>query len=118
KIIDMKKKLILAMCLLVAGIGYVTAQDILVQDVPSVVKSSFDKAFTKASKVEWEMKGNLYNAEFEIGRRDYEVWLDQKGSFVKVKKEMRANELPAVVLNSVKQNYKGYRIADVDRFEE
>ncbi|MNL06009.1 hypothetical protein D3C87_1266300 [compost metagenome] len=57
----MKQQLFLALGLLCSGMAYV--QDIAVKDVPGAVMNSFNKVFPKASHVEWEMKGGLYNAE-------------------------------------------------------
>lgn len=112
----MKQKLIVAICLLFSSLSY--AQDITVSEVPSVVLNSFNKTFPKATGVDWEMKGDLFNAEFDIGRRDHEVWLSSKGEIVKHKKEIKARELPSAVSNSIKQDFKGYRIDDVDQIEE
>lgn len=112
----MKKRLLLAIALLFSGFTY--AQDIPAKDVPAEVLKSFQKAFPNATKIEWELKGDLYNADFDIGRRDHEAWFTSKGSIVKHKKEIRAAELPLAVSNVIKKNYKGYRIDDVDQFEE
>lgn len=112
----MKRKLLLAVGLLFSGFTY--AQDIPAKDVPLEVRNSFQKAFPNATKVEWELKGDLYNADFDIGRRDHEVWFTNKGAIVKHKKEIRAKELPVAVSNVIKKNYSGYRIDDVDQFQE
>ncbi|NRF37849.1 PepSY-like domain-containing protein [Pedobacter foliorum] len=112
----MTKKLLLAICLLISGLTY--AQDLLVSEVPPTVLNSFNKSFPKATRVEWERKGDLYNVEFDVARRDNEVWLNDKGAIVKHKKELRSSELPAAVFNTLKQSYKGFRIDDVDRYEE
>ncbi|NQX41169.1 Putative beta-lactamase-inhibitor-like, PepSY-like [Pedobacter steynii] len=112
----MKQSIILAAGLLFSGLTY--AQDIPVKEVPSVVLNSFSKAFPQAVKVDWEKKGDLFNADFDIGRRDHEVWLNHKGAIVKYKKELRSRELPSVVANSIKKNFKGFRIDDVDKYEE
>ncbi|MBB2150430.1 PepSY-like domain-containing protein [Pedobacter gandavensis] len=112
----MKKRLLLAVALLFSGLTY--AQDIPAKDVPLEVRNSFKKAFPNATKVEWELKGDLYNADFDIGRRDHEVWFTSKGAIVKHKKEIRAKELPVAVANVIKKDYSGYRIDDVDHFEE
>lgn len=112
----MKNSIILAAGLLFSGLTY--AQDIPVKEVPSVVLNSFNKAFPQAAKVDWERKGELFNADFDIGRRDHEVWLNPKGAIVKHKKELRARELPSVISNNIRKNFKGFRIDDVDRYEE
>ncbi|WP_342332274.1 PepSY-like domain-containing protein [Pedobacter sp. FW305-3-2-15-E-R2A2] len=112
----MKQSIILAAGLLFSGLTY--AQDIPVKEVPSVVLNSFNKAFPQALKVDWEKKGDLFNADFDIGRRDHEVWLNPKGGIVKHKKELRVRELPSVIVNSIKKNFKGFRIDEVDKYEE
>lgn len=111
----MKQRLFLAVCLLFPGLTY--AQDINVGAVPPVVVTSFNKAFPKAAKVEWEMKGDLYNADFDVDRRDHEVWINGKGSIVKHKQEIKSRELPTLVAQSLKKNFKGFWIDDVDKYE-
>lgn len=112
----MKQQLFLALGLLCSGMAY--AQDITVKDVPGAVMNSFNKVFPKAAHVEWEMKGGLYNAEFDLGRRDHEVWLNNKGAIIKHKQEIRGRELPETVLKSLKQNYKGFWIDEAEKYEE
>lgn len=111
----MKQKLLLALSLLFSSLTY--AQDIPVSSVPAAVMNSFTKAFPNAVKVEWEMKGELYNAEFDVNRRDHEVWLNAAGAIVKHKQEVKSRELPAAVSASLKKNYKGFWIDDVDKYE-
>lgn len=111
----MKQRFLLAVCLLFSSLAY--AQDIPVSSVPAPVLNSFTKAFPKAVKVEWEMKGDLYNAEFDVDRRDHEVWLNNTGAIVKHKQEIKSRELPATVSASLKKSYKGYWIDDVDKYE-
>lgn len=111
----MKQRLFLVACLLFSSLTY--AQDIPVSSVPAAVMNSFNKAFPKAVKVEWEMKGDLYNADFDVERRDHEVWINSKGAIVKHKQEIKSRELPAAVASSLKQNFKGFWIDDVDKYE-
>ena len=111
----MKQRLFLAVCLLFSSLAY--AQDLPVSSVPATVMNSFNKAFPKAAKVEWEMKGDLYNADFDVDRRDHEVWINNKGAIVKHKQEIKSRELPAVVAQRLKQDFKGFWIDDVDKYE-
>ncbi|RZK52612.1 MAG: hypothetical protein EOO87_14830 [Pedobacter sp.] len=106
--------------LLLAGICFSAqafAQDIAANKVPSVVINTFKQAFPKASKVEWELKVDLYNADFNIGTTDHEAWLDKKGTIVKQKKDIATKNLPSLVTKSINDNFKGYRIDDVDWYE-
>ncbi len=93
------------------------AQDLAEAEVPRVVVNVFHKTFPKASKVEWEKKIDGYNVEFDIGRRDHEVWINDQGQIVKHKKELRSSELPKPVRDAIAQQYKGFRIDDADQFE-
>lgn len=112
----MKKQILWVVCLLFAGTVY--AQDLPQQDVPSVVVNVFNQRFPKAVDVEWEKKGDLYNVEFEIGRRDHEAWIDGKGNMVRHKQEISSRELPKAVTSSIKKMFTAYRLSDVDKIQE
>lgn len=111
----MIQKFLLAFGLLYSNLIY--AQDIPLKEVPSPVINSFKKAFPNATDIEWEMKGELYNAEFDINRKDHEVWINDKGSIIKHKREIRTRDLPEVVTKTLKQNFKGYWVDDVAKYE-
>lgn len=112
----MKNLLIItAAALLSTNISF--AQDISTAEVPSVVLNAFNRSFPNSSKVEWELKGENYNAEFDINWRDHEVWISKTGTIVKHKKELKPAELPARVATQIKQNYASFRIDDVDQYE-
>ena len=96
----------------------VYAQDIPVNQVPSVVTNSFNRSFPKAREVEWEKKGSLYNADFEVSNIDNEVWIDAKGIIVRSKKDMTKAQLPVAVSTAIKKEYPAYRIDDVDQYVE
>lgn len=112
----MKNKLFIGIGLLFSGM--VNAQDLTVNDVPSVVLNSFNKSFPNASKVEWEKKGELYDADFEIARKDHEVLLNAKGQVVRHKQDISSKSLPAAVKSNISKSYKGYRIDDIDQIKK
>ena len=96
----------------------VFAQEIPATQVPSVVKNSFSKSYPSAKGVEWEKKGNLYNAEFDLSRIDHEVWIDAKGIIVRHKKDLNRAQLPAAVSAAIKKQYPQHRLDDVDQYTE
>lgn len=111
------KKIILAIA---TGIflfaGSVTAQDIRSSEVPSVILNKFKTEFPKAKDIEWEMKADTYNVEFEIGRSaDHEIWYDKSGNQLKHKEEFPKSQLPKAVLNTLQKDFKGYKIDDVEK---
>lgn len=95
------------------------AQDIPQSQVPSVIVNEFNKQFPKATDVEWEMDGSLYNVEFEIGWNiDHEVWYNAEGKVVKHKEDISKSELPKAVIDRIKTDFKGYSIDDLERISD
>lgn len=112
----MKKVTLIIAAALFLMVGSVTAQDLSQGQVPSVILNNFKKAFPKASDVEWEMKGDLYNVEFETGSStDHEVWYNSEGTLTKHKEDISRKELPNAVTQKIKQEFKGYRLSEVKR---
>lgn len=110
------KKIILAAAIAVSSLA-ANAQDLRQSEVPSLVLSALQSKFPNAEKVDWEKKGDLYKAEFDISRRDHDVWIDAKGNIVKHKEELTVADLPEAVSNKIKSDYKDYKIDDVDKVE-
>ena len=115
----MKSKTIQLAVLLLLGTGTIFAQDIPKSQVPSVIVNNFKKEFPKANDIEWEMQGDLYNVDFEIGWfTDYEAWFTASGKLVKQTQEISKSDLPKAVINSIKTQYKEYRIEDAKKIIE
>ncbi|SDW33114.1 PepSY-like domain-containing protein [Aequorivita viscosa] len=95
------------------------AQDVPENQVPSVILNTFKKEFPKASDIEWEREGELYNVDFEIGYfTDYEAWFDASGKLIKYSEEISEKDLPQAVKDTVKKQFDGYRIDDVEKITE
>jgi hypothetical protein len=96
------------------------AQDVPQSQVPSLVLNSFQQAFPKASDVDWEMDGDKYKVDFEIGLKgvDHEVWYDQGGKLLKHTEEISKADLPEAVRAKIEADYGSYRIDDVRKITE
>lgn len=94
------------------------AQDIPQSEVPSIILNAFKQHFPKASGIEWERKGEMYEAEFKIGTADYEVFYNSSGKLMRVKNDIAESELPAVVSSAIKKDFPGYRIKDLEKIDE
>ncbi len=113
----MKTIKILAIAILLTGVA--SAQDVPQSQVPSVVVNSFKKEFPKASDVEWEKQNDQYNVEFEIGFfTDYKAWFDPTGKMIKYTEEIWNSKLPETIKNTIKTQYKGYRIDEAKKITE
>lgn len=94
------------------------AQDIPQSEVPSLVLNAFQSKYAKVTDLEWEKKGDLYKAEFEIGKRDHDVWIDANGQVTKHKEDFPKSELPAAIRQKIESEFKDFTIDDVDKIEE
>jgi hypothetical protein len=66
----------------------VNAQNLSADKVPTKVMADFQKNYPQAKDIEWEMKGNYLQVEFDLGRYDHEISYDNAGKVVKVEKEI------------------------------
>lgn len=97
---------------------FCVAQDIPQSQVPSVVVNSFKQQFPKATDVEWELKGDQYQVEFEIGLADHEAWIDATGKIVTLRQEIPAKDLPEAVKTTIKRDFDGYRTTDTKKITD
>jgi len=86
--------------------------------VPQQISNDFQKSYQNATDVEWEKELDYYKVEFEIGRDDYEIWYSANAKVLKTEKEISPNKLPAAVTSTIKNNYSGYSIDDVEEVIE
>lgn len=114
----MKKQLIIFSAVLgMASVSH--AQELSVNQVPSIIVNEFSREFPKARDVEWEIDKGLYQVEFEIGwGRDQELWYDSAAILKRQKEEMKISEIPKLIRDSIKNSYEGYSIEGVTRITE
>lgn len=108
----MKSLKILAIVLFTTG--FAKAQDLNSADVPGNLKDTFNKEYPKATDVEWEKEMDNYKVEFDLNRRDHEVWYNASGSMIKKEQEMVETELPQSIRAAIQSKYAGYRVDDVE----
>ena len=103
----------------IIGSGTIFGQDIPESQVPSVILNNFKKEFPKASDIEWEKKGDLYNVEFEIGWfTDYEAWFSSDGKLTRYTQDITDADFPKAIAKTIKSQYSAYRIDDVEKIVE
>jgi hypothetical protein len=82
---------------------------------PAELQQKFWKDFPKAYDVEWEMAGNVCEAEFEIRVTDYKAFYDAKGNLLMYGCDIKASNLPATVKSAAEKLYPKYRFDDVKK---
>lgn len=114
------ENLILTISILGLSITNISAQDIRQSEVPSVILNHFQKSFPKAADIDWEIKGNYYEVEFETGflGDDHKILYSRDGKLVRHEEEISKSNLPKTVLASIKRSFNGYRTDDIKKITE
>jgi hypothetical protein len=110
-------KKIFLLCSIALLCSGAVAQDISAAQVPSAVSNALGTAYPKAEDLKWKLKNDLYHADFEIGKDDYDVWLDGTGKIVKRKYEIPTKQLPAAIQATLTKDYAGYTAHDAEKTE-
>jgi len=115
----MKKRFLIIPLILLFFANFSFAQDIAESDIPASITNNFKQEFPNASDLEWEMDGELYNAEFDDeNSADHDVWYNQNGEIVKHKQEITKEELPEKVLSKINMEYQDFKIDDIKKIVE
>lgn len=81
------------------------------------VKKAFKLMYPEATRVEWELENNYYQADFYENGLEKETWFDQNASWVMTKTEYKYN-IPSVVKDALNKNgYASWQIDDVEFIE-
>lgn len=112
------KTIIGIITMMVAVASSAIAQDVAEKDVPSVVLNALRSKYSNAVKVDWELHNDVYKAEFDVGSREHDVWIDKNGNITKVKGDFPKKELPQAVVQKLQSEFAGYKIDDADKIEE
>lgn len=114
------KKIVITTLLISAFALGLSAQKIFPEQVPSVIINKFNHDYPKARDIEWELKGNNYEVEFELGLadKDYEILYSPSGEVLRIEQEISASDLPEVVNQKVMTEFPGHRMKDVKKIVE
>jgi hypothetical protein len=103
-----KLRIIFAALALIAGTSAFANPGVTVTEA---VKKAFVKNFSSALHVNWEKKEAFYFANFEMGDHVVTVAYDEDGQMLGMSRTISISQVPLNVVQSVKDEYKGYRIA-------
>jgi hypothetical protein len=87
------------------------------QEIPSVVINAVMTKYPDAKELDWEVKNGIYEAEFDLGKDDYEVWVNAEGTILKIEQEIKNTQVPAAILSKLKSDYADFKLDDAKRIE-
>lgn len=86
--------------------------DVKVEDVPAAVREALMSSFPNATGIDWEKKGEDFEADFDVDRVDYNAMLTASGTVIKHKYDIPETELPEAIRATITQNYAEHKIDD------
>ena len=108
---------LIALLIAMSAGGTVGAQDVNTADVPSIVANTFKTQFPNATDVEWELEGEIYKADFEIGKADHDIWIDKSGKVTRHEQDIQKSDLPAAIAQHLTTSFKDYSVDDITKTE-
>ncbi len=105
---------------LLLGVGYVNAQEKKEKEiaVPAATKAALLKQFPNAKDLEWEKKGDVFEAEFELNKEEAHALIDASGKIIELEVEMDAAQLPKAIADYVTKNLEGKRIKEAAKITD
>jgi hypothetical protein len=113
----MKKRILLLSIALVSLTAFSFAADAPVSVSKNVI-SSFNKQFSNARDIKWESHADFVKAQFSINDIVLYAYFNQSGDLIAITRYISPNQLPLVLLNSLKKEYaSGYWVSDLFEIE-
>jgi hypothetical protein len=111
-------KQIFLFCAAVLSFEVLQAQKLRESEVPVNVKNAFTKSFPDVKKVEWSKESDSeFEAEFKNGGLEQATNFDTSGNWIVTETEIKKSKLPAAVQASLKKEFAGYKIEEVEKVE-
>ena len=112
----MKKLALMMVAAMITSLTF--AQKMKEKDVPSTVKTSFQKIFPQSNVEKWEKEGDNFEAEFELNKSEQSVLFDAQGNIIETEIEIELSQLPNRVLDYVKTNYKRLSVKEAAKITD
>lgn len=94
------------------------AQKISESKVPTAVLISFKDKFHDATKATWKIENNSgYEVEFLTDKTKQSAKFAKSGKWLKTKNEIKAEELPKEVSQTIAKEFAGYKIEKTEKAE-
>lgn len=107
----MKKTILLLSIVLVSFTAFSFAADAPV--ISKNVISSFNKQFSNARDIKWELQANFVKAQFSINDMVLFAYFNNSGELIAVTRFISPSQLPLEILTSLKKSYAEYWVSDL-----
>ncbi len=88
------------------------------QSTPTKVQDAFNTKFPNAKSVEWEKENDTeWEAEFKLNGIEYSANFGTDGTWKETEHEIKVNELPENVKNTLANEFSEYEIEEAEMVE-
>ncbi|MDP4130342.1 MAG: hypothetical protein Q8918_11800 [Bacteroidota bacterium] len=107
----MKKNLVILALVLVGitGSSFATGNP----DINKYVLTSFNQQFAGAHDARWESDKNFLKVSFQMDNQVLFAYYTLNGDLLAISRNISSNQLPVLLLISLKKEYAGYWISDL-----
>lgn len=92
--------------------NYSCTQNLKESDVPSAVKQQLNMLHPGAMEIKWSKEDERFEAEFVVDGVESSVLFLSDGTIKETESEIPVNDLPADILNYVKDHFGGKKIEE------
>ncbi|MBA4055548.1 MAG: hypothetical protein C0490_12610 [Marivirga sp.] len=111
-------KSIFLSCILLLTCHLIHAQELITSQVPAPVTKALSENYPETSSLKWEKKKETYKAGFKVGKIDHDVWFTNEGKIVKHRLEIKEEDLPVAVKETIKKEFGNYKVGECEKTEE
>lgn len=94
------------------AIAIFTTVSCLAQDIPQTVRDAFSKSFPGNTVKKWDKEDGNYEANFSKDGKTMSATFTAAGVLEETETDIKISELPSVVSDYIKSNYKGATIEE------
>ena len=80
-----------------------------------MVLNSFKIKYPQATDISWQRSSEGHEVDFEVGKIDHSLLLNDRGEIIQQKQEISLNEVPEKVLSSLRKNFEQKDLEDPER---
>ena len=84
-----------------------------INDVNQRVLTAFNKKFTKAENVKWEVRKDLYRAEFKLNGQVVFAYFDASGEQIAASRHIAVSQLPMSLATELQAGYNQYWLTEL-----
>ena len=110
----MKKTLVVLSAFLIIGLTKSIASE--GPDIDPRIVSAFQKEFSFAKEVSWEVKGSLSIASFLLNDQRFVAWYNAEAELVTTARNILYMQLPLTVIKSLEQFYADATLSSIIEF--